>query len=58
MRRTCIDIENQLIQLKAQFAEYVKAEDAWRDNIMSDNVEDLRLFAAKLRKQAIRTLEL
>jgi hypothetical protein len=58
MRRTCIDIENQLIQLKAQFAEYVKAEDAWRDNIMSDNVDDLRLAAAKLRTQAIRTLEL
>jgi len=58
MRRTCIDIETQLNQLKTQFAEYVKAEDAWRSDIMGENVDDLRLDAAKLRTQAIRTLEL
>jgi hypothetical protein len=58
MRQECIKLETELTDMRKQFAEYAKAEDAWRDDIMGDNVDDLRLAAAKLRNQAIRTLDL
>jgi hypothetical protein len=52
------ELEIELTVIKSQFTEYVKAEDAWRDNALMDNVDDLRLAAAKLRTQAIKTLDL
>jgi hypothetical protein len=58
MRRTCIDIETQLNQLKAQFTDYVKAEDAWRDKFNKEKSDDLRIVASKLRKQAMEVLGL
>jgi hypothetical protein len=58
MRRTCIEIETQLNQLKAQFAEYVKSEDDWRDEFDREKSDDLRIVASKLRKQAKEALEL
>jgi len=45
MRLTCIEIENQLNDLRAQFAEYVQAEDAWRDTLIGRIVT---IFASKL----------
>jgi hypothetical protein len=49
-------LEHELIVMKAQFAEYVKAEDAWRDEFDTEKSDDLRIVASKLRIQAMQTL--
>jgi len=51
-------LELELSVIKAQFAEYVKAEDAWRDEFNGTKSDDLRIEASKLRKQAREVLGL
>jgi hypothetical protein len=51
-------LERELSVIKAQFAEYVKAEDAWRDADCVFEADDLRIVASKLRKQAREVLGL
>jgi hypothetical protein len=58
MRQECIKLETELGDMRAQFTEYVKAEDAWRDERNQRSVDDYRIEAAKLRKQAKQTLGL
>jgi hypothetical protein len=53
-----IQLERELSVIKAQFTEYVKAEDAWRDEFDKEKSDDLRIVASKLRKQAKEALEL
>jgi hypothetical protein len=48
------DLETELADLKAQFAEYVKAEEKWRDS----SYESDRWKAKELREKAILTLGL
>jgi hypothetical protein len=49
-------LEHELILMKAQFAEYVKAENAWRLEFDTGKSDDLRIVASKLRIQAMQTL--
>ena len=48
----CEQLETELTDLKAQFAEYVRAEDRWRDS----SCESDRWKAKELREKAILTL--
>ncbi len=50
-------LETELSDLKAQFAEYVKAEDDWRGDLTYRR-EGLRLVARNLREKAKQTLGL
>ena len=51
MRREMLQLETELADMRKQFSEYVKAEDAWRDEMNKMKWDDLRIEAAKLRKQ-------
>jgi len=51
------ELETELTELKAQFAEYVQAEDAWRGDY-TYNREHLKFTASKLREKAKQTLKL
>ena len=53
-----IQLERELSVIKAQFTEYVKAEDGWRDEFDGEKSDDLRIKASKLRKQAKEVLGL
>jgi hypothetical protein len=53
-----IQLERELSVIKAQFTEYVKAEDAWRDEFDKEKSDDLRIMASKLRMQAKEVLGL
>jgi len=52
------ELETELTDMRKQFTEYVKAEDAWRDADCVFVADDLRIAAAKLRKQAMEVLGL
>jgi hypothetical protein len=58
MRQECIKLETELTDMRKQFAEYVKAEDDWRDEFDGKKSDDLRIKASKLRKQAMGILGL
>ena len=58
MRQEFIKLESELGDMRKQFTDYVKAEDAWRDEFDKEKSDDLRIEAAKLRKQAKQTLGL
>jgi len=51
-------LERELSVIKAQFTEYVKSEDAWRDEFDEEKSDDLRIKASKLRNQAMEVLGL
>jgi len=51
-------LETELSDMREMFKEYVKAEDAWRDELNKMKWDDLRIEAAKLRKQAREVLGL
>jgi hypothetical protein len=52
------NLEIELTVIKAQFTEYVKAEDVWRDEFDKEKSDDLRIKASKLRMQAMEVLGL
>jgi hypothetical protein len=54
MRQECIKLETELTDLKAQFAELVRAEENWR----TSSIESGRWKAKELREKAIITLGL
>jgi hypothetical protein len=58
MRLECIKLEAELGDMRKQFTDYVKAEDAWRDEFDKEKSDDLRIVASKLRKQAKEVLGL
>ena len=52
------ELEHELIVMVSLFTEYVKAEDAWRDEFDKEKSDDLRIKASKLRMQAMEVLGL
>ena len=57
-RNICKQIETELSDLKAQFAEYVKSEKNWRKIKRAENIRDAQREADKLRERAEQTLGL
>ena len=51
-------LETELSDIKAQFTEYVLAEDAWRNTVIGSHRDERRLTASQLRSKAKETLGL
>ncbi len=59
MYEHAIKLETELADMREQFAEYVQAEDAWRNERADDIIKDaLRVKASELRVKAFQTLRL
>lgn len=59
MYEHAIKLETELADMREQLAEYVQAEDAWRNERADDIIKDvLRVKASELRVKAFQTLRL